>query len=587
MPDLPADNPFAKFKAGTSSDNPFAKFKATTPDAAPAQPPSAMEALWNTASGMVQAPSRFAQGVAEGATGEPVPDRASQVGGMSRFAGRAVGAGGASVLEGLWDMVKAPGKAAFGGMTLPGGGGVPEPGMPIPEGSPGIWPSWQGHRDSEMAQAGRGMAMALAGGGGFRPGMVRPGGSTLGMGAGGERPVGGGRVEPAAPGQPPIIPPGQQPPRPTTGAMPPPEPGIAAPPGGTSQPSALASAIAEGDPTKVDQAITRRYRQAIKPGQTGVKMSDKGIAQEDQRIMTVIDQIIGNRKDTTLTDARGAARPEGSVPYTRRQLLEGQGQVMEKMYQEFNDLNRASGALGVRVPLDRAVQHYREFANRAEILADYPEVAADALRRAERLEKIGGYTPEEAQRALKNFNGELQGFYQQKGEASVAKSGMIAPAADIIRETLNDVIEQSAGPGYAAFRQKFGAFRSVQRDLAAAARKDLAQQPDMFSKFADFLSSESFIRAIATMSPEKAATGIGWNLAKRVSQRLNDPNRAVEQLFKRRMKTLEPPPPPRDVAAPVFGATAPAMGYRLAQPQSGGFPQPKRDPDQPLRQTVF
>jgi hypothetical protein len=351
------------------------------------------------------------------------------------------------------------------------------------------------------------------------------------------------------------------------------------------QPSALASAIAEGNPTMVDQAITRRYRQAIKPGQSGVKMSDRGVAQEDQRIMTMVDQIIGNRKDMNLTDASGAARPEGAIPYTRRQFLEAQGQTMEKMYEEFNGMNRAAGELGVRVPLAPAVQYLREFANRPEILVDHPAVAAEALRRAEAMEKIGGYTPEETQRAIKNINGDLQGFYLQKGEASVAKSGMVAPVGDILRESLNDVIENSVGPGYNAFKQKFGALRSAQRDLAAAARKDLAQQPDMFSKFADFLSSESFIRAIATMNPEKAARGIGWNLAKRVSQRLNDPNRAVEQLFKRRMRTLNPPPPSAvSTALETPGVLQSGMGYGL--PQSGGFPQPKRDPDQPLQRSI-
>ncbi len=509
--------------------------------APPKGPPSIIERMWNTASGMVQAPARIAQGVAEGAVGMGIPKgRASQFeGGPARFAGRALGTGGRNIIESMWDTVKAPGKMVTGEM---------QPGP-------------------EAEAAARGTAM-MAAGGGFRPtamagpgtSMLRPAPAPVSSAA----PVGGATR--LATVQMPSGPPRtvQSPPL-TPQQMP---PGAVGPP----PPSALASALATGDPGAVDQVVTRGYRRAILPGQTGVKMSATGIAQEDQRIMTLVDQIIANRKDMTLTRPEGGAMPEGAMPRTRRQFLEAQGQTMEKMYQEYNAMNQAAGVTGVRVPLSDAAAYLRSFADRPEILIDHPEVAADALRRAARMEKIGGYTPEEAQRALKNINGDLQSFYLQKGEQSVAKSGMIAPVADMIREGLNDVIEQTAGPGYAAFRQKFGALRSAQRDLAAAARKDLAQHPDTFSKFADFVASESFLRAIATLSPEKALRGITWNVAKRVSQHLNDPNRAVDQLFRKRMQTLFPSPTMGSSFDPALmaGARAGAIGTGnvMAQPGS-------------------
>ncbi len=563
MSDLPAEaNPYAKFKpaAAPQADNPYAKFKATTPDAASAQPPSAMEALWNTASGMVQAPARFAQGVAEGATGQGVPGgRASTFeGGPARFAGRAIGAGGASALEGLWNMATTPAKQAMGDAPTDYGA---------------------------LNEAARGTAMALAGGGGFRPGMVRPGGSTLGMGAGGERPVGGGRVEPAAPGQPPIIPPGVQPPRPTTGAMPPPEPGIAAPPGGRAVPetSTLGDAIATNNPGAVDNYITRKYRSAVKPSKAETR-SAPDLVQQDQRILTTVDQIIANRGGLKLTDAAGG-EITGRLPRSLRQFSEAVDQTKKSLFQKYDTMARTAGDVGVQVDLAPVISELRSIGMRPEVIDLHPELAPQIEQLARNFEARGFYTPSAAQDAIENINKMLSAFYKNPTEQTVSRATLLAPIARTLRGQLDAAIEGATGPGYQALRQQYGALSSVEKDIAKAVQREANKIPGgLAGTFADIAASEEAIRGIFTLNPAALARAGGIKAAQRAVKYVNDPNRAIERLFQRR---ATPPGPPGDLAAPVFGAAAPAMGYRLSQPQSGGLPQPKRDPDQPLRQTVF
>ncbi len=529
---------------------PWTKF-AAPPALAPAAPaPSIAQRLWGTASSMVQAPARFAQGVAEGVTGEGVPEgRASQFeGGAARFGGRAIGTGGRSVAESLWNnVVTAPGKMVTGEM---------QPGP-------------------EAEAAARATAMGMAGMGGFAPGRALPGLAErpprLTLGGQPPAPVGpvGGGTRLATVQMPSGPPRTVQSPPLTREQMPP-----AVEPAGET--SALGNAIAANNPGAVDSYITKRFRSVVKPP-PGTAKAESGLAQQDQRILTTVDQIIANKGGLKLTDA-----PPGQLPRSLRQFSEAVDQTKKSLFQKYDAMAQQSGDVGVQVDLAPVISELRSIGTRPEVVDLHPELIPQAEQLARNFEARGFYTPSAAQDAIENLNRTLSAFYKNPTEQTVGRANLLAPVASILRKQLDAAIEEAQGPGYQALRSQYGALTSVEKDVARAVQREANKIPGgLAGTFADMAASEEAIRGVLTLNPAALARAGGIRAAKSAVKYIYDPNRAIERMFERR---AAPPSPPAALAAPAAQAGGVGMGAGMA---SGGLPQPKRDPDQPLRQPVF
>ncbi len=575
MSDLPTDDlgGFRRLPAPSGGSD-TGGFQRVT-GAAPAERQGIAEKLWSrlstTAGQMATAGPRFIQGAAEGVMGEGIPEgRASQFeGGPGRFAGRAIGTGAKSIAESLWNnLITAPGKMATGEM---------QPGP-------------------EAEAAARGIALATVGVGGGPRGALR-------SGIGRDVP-GGGRVEPIEPVRPvPVIPPGQQPPRlggqalppaqpgipPVPGAavspplplppiqrgvqpqrpggqaMPPMEPGTPAPPGGTSQPSALGTAIAANNPAGVDAAVTRRYRQAVKPSREGVANAP-AIAEQDQRILTAVDQIIGNRASLKLTDS-GGRELNGALPRSLLQFSQAVDQTKKALFTRYDALARSAGDMGVQVDLAPVIAELRAIAKKPEVIDLHPELIPQAELLARNFEARGFYTPAAAQDAIENMNKMLQAFYKNPTAETVSRGTMLAPIARTLRDELDKAIEGSSGAGYQALRLQYGALRSVEKDVAAAVQREASKLPGGISgTLADIAAAESFIHGVITLSPAMIARAGGIRAARNAVKYLNDPNRAIERMFARRMNPPTPAPYlPPSVLVPGVRAGALGAGDDLSQ----------------------
>jgi hypothetical protein len=511
----------------------------------PKSAPSLIESMWNTVSGVATAPARFGQGVAEGAVGMGIPEvRASQFeGGPARFAGRAIGTGGKSLIESMWETVKAPGQMVTGEM---------QPGP-------------------QAEQAARGMAMGIAGaGGGFRPGMgtsmMRPAAPPMP----GVAPVGGG-TRLATVQMPTGMPRTVQSPPLTPEQMPPTAAAVPA-----AETSALGDAIATNNPGAVDSYITRRYRSVVKPP-PGTAKAESGIAQQDQRILTTVDQIIGNRAGLKLTDAA-----PGQLPRSLRQFSEAIDQTKKSLFQKYDAMAQQSGDVGVQVDLAPVISELRSIGTRPEVVDLHPELIPQAEQLARNFEARGFYTPSAAQDAIENLNRTLQAFYKNPTEQTVGRANLLAPVARTLRSQLDAAIESAQGPGYQALRSQYGALTSVEKDVARSVQREANKIPGgLAGTFADMAASEEAIRGVLTLNPAALARAGGIRAAKAAVKYVNDPNRAIERMFVRRATPQVPPAP---LAAPAARAGAIGAGAGMA---SGGLPQPKRDPDQPPRQPVF
>jgi hypothetical protein len=340
--------------------------------------------------------------------------------------------------------------------------------------------------------------------------------------------------------------------------------------------SALGDAIATNNPGAVDSYITRRYRSVVKPP-PGTAKAESGLAQQDQRILTTVDQIIGNRAGLKLTDAA-----PGQLPRSLRQFSEAIDQTKKSLFQKYDAMAQQSGDVGVQVDLAPVISELRSIGTRPEVVDLHPELIPQAEQLARNFEARGFYTPSAAQDAIENLNRTLQAFYKNPTEQTVGRANLLAPVARTLRSQLDAAIESAQGPGYQALRSQYGALTSVEKDVARSVQREANKIPGgLAGTFADMAASEEAIRGVLTLNPAALARAGGIRAAKAAVKYVNDPNRAIERMFVRRATPQVPPAP---LAAPAARAGAIGAGAGMA---SGGLPQPKRDPDQPPRQPVF
>ena len=555
-----ADGVIHDFPEGTDPgimDRVMKQYATSNPQAKP--PSSFGETMWQ---GLTTLP-RMAQGVVEGVSGEGVPaGRASQFeGGPARFAGRAIGAGARSMGESLWEgLIKAPGKMVTGEM---------QPGP-------------------EAEAAARSMAMGMAGQGGFAPGRALPGLAerpprlTLGGGQPPAGPVGpvGGSMRLATV---------QMPSGPLRTVQSPPLTREQMPLGAPSDaPVEAAPPIRPPLPSTParDAATVNLYRQAVLP-RMGRRSRDTQVKGYEDAVTTGIDEIIGNQPNLRLTAPNGIPLPPGStVPQNMKQFSEGIDQSKTTLFEQWNPMTQKAGEAGLRIDLAPVASELRSLAGKPEVALVNPGVVSQLEKFADLYEGQGLVSPLEAQKMVQGINLRLKAFYEKGEAASGAPAEVLEPVARMLRKQLDEGIEGAVGPSWQELRDKYGALSSIEKDVTKAVER-LANRPSgTLGKIGNFLSSREFAHSLLTLNPAGMARAMGTKGAVELHKLLNDPNRMIEQMFKQRMAPTRAAAPA--MLNPASRGLQGAMSYGLAQPpHSGGFPQPKRDPDQPLRQPVF
>jgi hypothetical protein len=299
--------------------------------------------------------------------------------------------------------------------------------------------------------------------------------------------------------------------------------------------SALSRAIASNSPQAVDQMVNRVYRQVVKPGRRGVD-SSAALGQQDNRILTAVDQIIANRPSLQLTDEAGNPMV-GQLPRSLRQFGEAADQIKGKLFQEYDSLAQTAGTQGAMVDLAPVAGKLQKLAT--DLALVHPTMANEAAQMAQRFLQQGTYSPSKTQDAIQQLN-------------KVNAYPMRSPLHDLVtrelRDELDKTISQAVGPGYQALRSQYGALRSVEKDVSAAVQREANKIPGgAGGMLLDTMGSEEIMRGIITLHPGAVATGLGMKAIKQLQQYVNGPNRAIARLFQAR-------------AAPSAGVVRSAIG---------------------------
>jgi hypothetical protein len=350
--------------------------------------------------------------------------------------------------------------------------------------------------------------------------------------------------------------------------------------------STLARAIGSNNPAAVDAALMPMYKRAVRP-RPGDQQSGPALDVQDRRILTAVDSIIAEKPNLKLTNASGIS-VTGQLPKTLREFTEAIDQSKKTLFRAYDDMAKKAGQQGAMVDLAPAVNNLRQVAQSPFIEDFYPAIGKDALQLADNLNRRGAYGVEEAQDAAQALTKTLNAFFHNPTHETVTHAALLAPVVKVLRDGIDQAVTSLQGPGYQALRIQYGALRSIERDMAAAAQREANKHPGgLAGAFADIAASEQALHGIFALDPSRIGTAGLIKGAQAAHRYINSPNRAISRMFERRERSLNPPGR-RSYLAVGAGAEAGERGNDLyAAKRRGDLGAVQRMLQQPVDPAAF
>jgi hypothetical protein len=288
-------------------------------------------------------------------------------------------------------------------------------------------------------------------------------------------------------------------------------------------------ATGKRDVKKTDQLIDRAIYKAIRPGVEGQRAFST-MANYQQRARTAVKEIVRNKDNLGLVDDFGNATSR--LPQSLSDFSQAIDATKRKIFEKYDSMATEAGQAGAKVELAPIVEQLKKEA-RNKVTNDLaPNTAKYASERIEALSERKTYTVTEAQEALKVLNKSLEAFYKNPSYETASRAYVDSLIADGLRGSLDSVIENAKGPGYAELRRSYGALKAIEKDVNRRAVVDLSKAnknlPDVFF---DSMASHTALTGLVTANPAAVASGGLMKVVKDFVNKRNDPNRTIKSMF--------------------------------------------------------
>lgn len=290
--------------------------------------------------------------------------------------------------------------------------------------------------------------------------------------------------------------------------------------------------------TTIEQAVEKGMNKGASPSMAGIETLGQ-VKKYTKKATEAVQDIIEKKNNIQLLDKNGELKSQGSLPETVHEFSQAVDQGKKQVFTEYDAMKKAAGEEGAFAETTSAAKELRKFGNNPVIVDNYPPLAAEALRRAEALEKRGAYSVDLAQEAIVNANAKLEGFYKNPSFEQATSAAIEQIVVNNLRNSLDTAIANEKGPGYQNLKNKYGAYKAIEKDVLRKALADAKNHKYGLFDFANILTASEAVTAIATFNPISAGKVGMMQAAKGYMKWRNSPNTAVSQMFKKVGKTME------------------------------------------------
>lgn len=308
----------------------------------------------------------------------------------------------------------------------------------------------------------------------------------------------------------------------------------------------------------VDKFVTDTFERAVKPTIVGRKTV--GAAGEyKNKVVNAVNSIVQNKNNLKFTNEFGEVT-EGALPKSLSQFGHSIEQTKKGIFDQYDALATQASEKGATIDLTDTAKALDEVINNKAINLSHPEAVDYAKKLKDRLLSEGTLDTKTAQDLVQNYNGALEAFYRNPSYETASRAAIDAGIVNSMRKSLDNVIESATGKEYQALKNQYGALKTIEKDVVKRANVDARKNAQGLLDYTDIFSGGDMVHGILTLNPALFAKGAAQKSIKEYLKFLNDPNRAIEKLFKK--AEVRP-----GGAAPTPPAAAAAMDTKLAPVQ--------------------
>lgn len=281
----------------------------------------------------------------------------------------------------------------------------------------------------------------------------------------------------------------------------------------------------------IDDAIEVGISKGIRPTVVG-KNNLNQLAQYKEKAKEAVLNIVKNKDGLSYVDEFGEA-VSGKLPSTLKELTEAVDQTKKKIFSQYSELAKKAGGTGARVKLGGIADELSKLTTNPVMQDIAPEVISYAQKKGAALIKRGEYTAEQAQEAIKQLNASLESFYRNPTASDFSRLQVDALIVNNMRESLDNAITGAVGEGYSELKKAYGALKTIEKDAVKRAVVEGRKNAKGLVDFTDIFSAGDIVMGLTTGNFAQAAKGGIQKAVASYIKRLNSPDNAIKQMFKK------------------------------------------------------
>ncbi|WP_395019793.1 hypothetical protein [Dongia sp.] len=305
---------------------------------------------------------------------------------------------------------------------------------------------------------------------------------------------------------------------------------------GAAATAAKSAAAVRSLTTKSEEAIERsivtNYEKGVKPGLAGRNTNAKQ-AQYREDIIEGAKTIRDNKLNLELTgEPANAFEGSGQVPTSLQGLSDAIEQTKRVIFDQYDGLATRAGNKGLELSTEPIGTELDAVIGSKSLALTNPRAIAYAKELKQRYGEIGTLDAKTAQEVIQNYNKSLEAFYRNPSYDTASQAAIDAMVANKLRQALDDGISGITGEQYSALKRQYGSLKSIEKDVVKAALRDARKNTKGLIDFADIFSGGQVVNGILSLNPHVIASGAAQKAITEFYKYLNDPNRAIERMFK-------------------------------------------------------
>lgn len=297
---------------------------------------------------------------------------------------------------------------------------------------------------------------------------------------------------------------------------------------------AIGSDIAQGAKIALTPSEEAVQKNIISLFQKSIKPTAKKTLTQSQRyendVIGALKTIKNNADGLNIEDATGEL-VTGRAPKTINELAQATEQTKQLVFNQYDELAKQAGTQGVKVDARPIADEVLKVAQNKALQITNPEIIKYAEGWAERLKGLGELDTQTTQEVIKNLNNSLTAFYRNPSFDAATKVSVDAGIVNLFRKSLDDVITGATGKEYQALKSQYASLKAIENDVIKAAARDAKKSVKGLLDYTDMFTSGQMVAGILSLNPAMFTKGAVERGFKQYIKFLNDPNRAVSNIF--------------------------------------------------------